>query len=442
MARYFYILITGGTSSGPYSAYYDSVNPSNYATRVSTNAPATGITYNDLTTGQGVNVFIPDGGNSVILYNELCSSDITYLLPTPTPTPTPTATPTPTPTPTATPTPTPTDTATPTPTPTDTATPTPTPTSTPICEFGIDVVVIPATATPTPTPTNTSTPTPTPTSTPTDTPTPTPTATPTDTPTPTPTPTATPTNTPTPTPTNTPTPTPTATPICEFGIYVTVIPATATPTPTPTNTPTPTPTNTPTPTPTATPTDTPTPTPTNTPTPTATPTDTPTPTPTNTPTPTPTATPTSTPTPLPCVAEITNVSNPTSCGNNIDGSFTLTSSGGVWNRTYELFKDSSFPYETTGGSSIQTWTNVTELGKNISVTGLEPGGYYLKITDVGGCVDYSEVVVLPFDDTSCTTPTPTPPPTTYFCKENEFALCQEQASPCQGTQIVCTQFEV
>jgi hypothetical protein len=143
---------------------------------------------------------------------------------------------------------------------------------------------------------------------------------------------------------------------------------------------------------------------------------------------------------LPCVAEITNVSNPTSCGNNIDGSFTLTSSGGVWNRTYELFKDSSFPYETTGGSSIQTWTDVTEFGKNISVTGLEPGGYYLKITDVGGCVDYSEVVVLPFDDTPCITPTPTP--STYFCKENEFALCQEQASPCQGTQIVCTQFEV
>jgi hypothetical protein len=32
----------------------------------------------------------------------------------------------------------------------------------------------------------------------------------------------------------------------------------------------------------------------------------------------------------------------------------------------------------------------------------------LKITDVGGCVDYSEVVVLPFDDTPCVTPTPTP----------------------------------
>ncbi len=312
MARYFYILLTGGTSPGPYSAYYDSVNPSNYATRVSTNSIATGMTYNDLTTGQGVNVSIPDNSISIILYNQLCSTDIELIFPTPTPTPTPTATPT----------------ATPTPTPTDTATPTPTPTNTP---------------------------------------------------------TPTPTNTPTPTPTATPTPTPT--PICEFAIDIVVIPSTATPTPTPT------PTNTATPTPT----------------PTATPTDTPTPTPTNTPTATPT------PTPDPCVANITNVSNPTSCGNNADGSFILTSSGGVWNRTYELYKDSSFPYETTGGSLIQTWTNVTEAGKDITVTGLEPGGYYLKITDANGCVDYSEVVVLPYDDTNCITPTPVPEPQTTYC---------------------------
>ena len=462
MARYFYILITGGTSSGPYSAYYDTVSSSNYATRISTSLPATGMTYNDLTTGQGVNVSIPDGSTSIILYNELCNSDITLIFPTPTPTPTPTETGTPTPTPTVTPT------ATPEPTPTATATPTPTPTATPVCEFGIDVVVVPATATPTPTPTNTptptatatptptptptpicefgidisvipatATPTPTPTETPTptptETPTPTPTATPTDTPTPTPTPTNTPTNTPTPTPTNTPTPTPTPTPICEFGIDVSVIPATATPTPTPTNTATPTPTPTNTPTPTPTPTDTPTPTPT------ATPTDTPTATPTNTPTPTATPTATPTPTPDPCVANITNVSNPTSCGNNIDGSFTLTSSGGLWNKTYELYQDSSFPYETTGGVLIQTWTDVTEVGKDILVTGLAPGGYYLKISGVT-CVDYSEVVVLPYDDTPCSTPTPTPAPAlTYFCDYGQG--CVEQLEPCPGNATPCFQPE-
>jgi len=147
------------------------------------------------------------------------------------------------------------------------------------------------------------------------------------------------------------------------------------------------------------------------------------------------------------VAEITNVSNPTSCGNNIDGSFTLTSSGGVWNRTYELFKDSSFPYETTGGSLIQTWTDVTEFGKNISVTGLEPGGYYLKITDVGGCVDYSEVVVLPFDDTPCVTPTPTPTPSVNYCYSDGNVVygpflslqeCQNAAGPFICNQCVGT----
>ena len=85
MARYFYILITGGTSSGPYSAYYDSVNPSNYATRVSTNAPATGITYNDLTTGQGVVLERSAFSDSVIgqaLYesNLLSNHGKTYIL--------------------------------------------------------------------------------------------------------------------------------------------------------------------------------------------------------------------------------------------------------------------------------------------------------------------------------------------------------------------------
>jgi hypothetical protein len=131
-----------------------------------------------------------------------------------TPTPTPTVTPTPTETGTPTPTPTPTDTGTPTPTPTATSTPTPTPTATPVCEFGIEVIIIPATPTPTPT--------------------------------------ATP--TPTPTETGTPTPTPTSTPICEFDIDVVVVQPTSTPTPTatPTSTPTPTPTDTATPTPTPT----------------------------------------------------------------------------------------------------------------------------------------------------------------------------------------------
>ena len=33
------------------------------------------------------------------------------------------------------------------------------------------------------------------------------------------------------------------------------------------------------------------------------------------------------------------------------------------------------------------------------------------------------------------------PPTSYFCKEDEFSACLEQASPCGSGQITCTQFE-
>jgi hypothetical protein len=80
MARYFKIKITGGSSPGPYSVYYNTINPANYATRISTSLPATGITYTDLITGTGVEVEIPDETASVILYNELCFSDITYEL--------------------------------------------------------------------------------------------------------------------------------------------------------------------------------------------------------------------------------------------------------------------------------------------------------------------------------------------------------------------------
>ena len=183
MARLFDIQIISGTAPGPYTVYYDIVGSGNIATLTNSGLPATSVSFSSLSTG--INVTIPDASTTIILYNEQCSLDETFNIPTSTPTPTPTSTPTPTPT------------STPTPTPTPTDTPTPTPTPTPNCEF--DVIVDNIT-TPTPTPTPTSTPTPTPTSTPTDTPTPTPT----DTPTP----------TPTPTPTDTPTPTPT--PNCGF----------------------------------------------------------------------------------------------------------------------------------------------------------------------------------------------------------------------------------
>jgi hypothetical protein len=106
MARKFDIKITSGTAPGPYTIYYDSVVVGNIATITSSSLPATNVTYSSLTTGTGVNVTVPDGSTSIILYNSECVSQITYLFPTPTPTPTSTPTPTPSPTPTPTPTPT------------------------------------------------------------------------------------------------------------------------------------------------------------------------------------------------------------------------------------------------------------------------------------------------------------------------------------------------
>ena len=158
MAKYYNILITSGDAPGPYTIYYNSVDPLTIATRVSTGTSATSIPYLALSTSPGVTVEVPDNSTSVILHNPSCNSSEILLLTTPVPsstsTPTPTATATPVP---ATDTPTPTATQAP-----DTATPTPTATS------------VPPTDTPTPTPTSTPVTTTAPPAAPTDTPTPVP----------------------------------------------------------------------------------------------------------------------------------------------------------------------------------------------------------------------------------------------------------------------------
>lgn len=125
MARFFDIQIISGTAPGPYTIYYDTINVSNIVTLTNSGNLASNISFSTLSLG--VNVTIPDGATSIILFNEQCSNDETFIIPTQTPTPTPTSTPTPTPTPTSTPTPTP------------TATNTPTPTPTPNCAFGVDL---------------------------------------------------------------------------------------------------------------------------------------------------------------------------------------------------------------------------------------------------------------------------------------------------------------
>jgi len=145
MAKQYVVNIISGTAPGPYNIYYDSVNPSNIATIVSTSQPATGVTFSDLNQITGVLVEVPDTAYKIILYNTdtFCLNEDEFLLPTPTPTFTPTPTITITPTITTTPTETP------------TITYTPTSTYTPDCTFDVDVDVI----FPTPTPTSTPTPT-------------------------------------------------------------------------------------------------------------------------------------------------------------------------------------------------------------------------------------------------------------------------------------------
>lgn len=126
--RKFFVKITSGTDAGPYNIYYDSVGPSNFTTLVSTGGNAQNISYTDLTTGSGVEVYFTDTATSLILYNtnqqiiNRCGSNtVTYSIPavTPTPTVTPSITPTRTTTPTI------------TVTPSVTVTPTLTPTETP-----------------------------------------------------------------------------------------------------------------------------------------------------------------------------------------------------------------------------------------------------------------------------------------------------------------------
>lgn len=112
MARYFNIQITEVHSNGPFTVYYDSVDPANIATLYPDDTPAENITRADLTSATGIEVYIPDGSTSVILYNTDANiiagcgvSTVTLAFDvTPTPTPTVTVTPTPTITPTPTPT--------------------------------------------------------------------------------------------------------------------------------------------------------------------------------------------------------------------------------------------------------------------------------------------------------------------------------------------------
>lgn len=120
--RYFEIRRTNGLSAGPYTIYYDSINPANIATQYVSQSSATNIAGADLDTG--LSIEIAETATSIILENNdaliATNCDTTFREleiipihsftgwsedtpqlsqpPTPTTSPTPTFTPTPTPT--------------------------------------------------------------------------------------------------------------------------------------------------------------------------------------------------------------------------------------------------------------------------------------------------------------------------------------------------------
>jgi hypothetical protein len=94
-------------------------------------------------------------------------------------------------------------------------------------------------------------------------------------------------------------------------------------------------------------------------------------------------------------ASLSIVTEPT-CANGADGVLELTSSGGVFPKTYRLYKDTSSPYTTCGGDLIGTYVTST-FGTTFNVSNLTSGGYCLEVTDANGCVINSSIVVLTQD---------------------------------------------
>lgn len=81
--KHYTIKLTGGTSPGPYTIFYNYPYPPYFATLydVGPTALATGLTRTQLTTGDGINVEVPSSANVLYLYNEYCLSGITLVPP-------------------------------------------------------------------------------------------------------------------------------------------------------------------------------------------------------------------------------------------------------------------------------------------------------------------------------------------------------------------------
>ena len=84
-------------------------------------------------------------------------------------------------------------------------------------------------------------------------------------------------------------------------------------------------------------------------------------------------------------ASITSIIGVSNGLNN--GSLTISSGGGTWNKTYRLYKDSLTPYnDYPTDNLISTYSNVTSGSPTFNVEGLACGYYWLQVTDANGCV--------------------------------------------------------
>jgi hypothetical protein len=91
------------------------------------------------------------------------------------------------------------------------------------------------------------------------------------------------------------------------------------------------------------------------------------------------------------ISEVVN----TTCSDSTAGAFNVSSTGGVWPKTYRLYEDETSPYNTCGGTLIATYTNVQSGAAVRTVTGLTSGGFCLEVTDANGCVTNSGITVIP-----------------------------------------------
>jgi hypothetical protein len=90
-------------------------------------------------------------------------------------------------------------------------------------------------------------------------------------------------------------------------------------------------------------------------------------------------------------ASITSIVGATAANN--DGSLTISSTGGVWNKTYRLYKDTASPYnDFPTDNLIATYTDKTAAAPSVDVTGLSCGYYWLQVTDANGCTINSTTV--------------------------------------------------